>query len=190
MIFELLTVDKSVRKMKLNFETGHPFKPLYGVTNDRTFELYMHHAWQDSTKNSLLVTLGEESVRHDQCSNNAKKEAQNLSESDILGIDSIHKVQNVVNSSNGAEDHILPEFFGSKDVNEMPIKIPSLAHIQFVAPTPTPSFVHVVTNATEGSERGTGVEDVCTTPVEPYQNRPPIPISVVEADAEGSGCGD
>ena len=28
------------------------------------------------------------------------------------------------------------------------------------------------------------------TPVESYQNVPPIPISVVEADAEGSGCGD
>ncbi|KAL5566318.1 hypothetical protein UlMin_029482 [Ulmus minor] len=68
--------------------------------------------------------------------------------------------------------------------------MPCPAHSQFVAPTRTPSFVHVLTNATEGSERGTGAEDVCTTPVEPYQNVPPIPISVIEADAEGSGCGD
>ena len=45
MISELLTVDESVRKMELNFETGHPFKPLYGVTDDRTFELYMQYAW-------------------------------------------------------------------------------------------------------------------------------------------------
>ena len=44
MISKLLTVDESVRKMKLNFETGHPFRPLYRVTNDRTFDLYMHHA--------------------------------------------------------------------------------------------------------------------------------------------------
>ena len=44
MISELLTVDESVRKMELNFETDHPFRPLYGVTDNRTFELYMHHA--------------------------------------------------------------------------------------------------------------------------------------------------
>ena len=31
---------------------------------------------------------------------------------------------------------------------------------------------------------------MCTTPVEPYCNVPPIPISVVEADEEGSGSGD
>ena len=43
-IFEFLNVDESVRKMKLNFETGHPFRPLYGVTDNRTFELYLHHA--------------------------------------------------------------------------------------------------------------------------------------------------
>ena len=66
MISELLTFDESVRKMELNFETSHPFRPLYGGTDNRTFELYMHHAWQDSAKYSLLVILGEESVRHDQ----------------------------------------------------------------------------------------------------------------------------
>ncbi|KAL5549338.1 hypothetical protein UlMin_004569 [Ulmus minor] len=64
MIAKLLNVDESVRKMELNFETGVPFKPLYGVTDDRTLELYMHHARQESTKYFLLVTVGEESVRH------------------------------------------------------------------------------------------------------------------------------
>ena len=44
MIAKLLNDDESVRKMELNFETGVPFKPLYGVTDDRTFELYMQHA--------------------------------------------------------------------------------------------------------------------------------------------------
>ncbi|KAL5543574.1 hypothetical protein UlMin_007358 [Ulmus minor] len=68
--------------------------------------------------------------------------------------------------------------------------MPCPAHSQFVAPTPIPSFVDVLPNASEGTERGTGAEDVCTTPVEPYQNVFPIPISVVEADVEGSGCGD
>ncbi|KAL5550111.1 hypothetical protein UlMin_000287 [Ulmus minor] len=59
-----------------------------------------------------------------------------------------------------------------------------------VSHTPTPSFVHVVTNATGSSQRGRGAEDVCTTPVEPYCNVPPIPISVIEADEDGSGSGD
>ena len=58
----------------------------------------------------------------------------------------------MVNSSNDTENHVLPEMFGSRDVNEMPIDMPSLAHNQFVEPTPTPSFVHVVTNAIEGSQ--------------------------------------
>ena len=98
-----LYVDNSVRNMELKFEIGHLFRSLHGVINERTFELYMHHARQDSTKYSLLVTLGEENVRHGQCSNNAKTEAQNLSDSFIPGLDSIPEVLNVVNSSNGAE---------------------------------------------------------------------------------------
>ncbi|KAL5581631.1 hypothetical protein UlMin_014073 [Ulmus minor] len=72
----------------------------------------------------------------------------------------------------------------------MPMEMPCPARSQFVAPTPLPSFVDVLPNASEGIEQGTAAEDVCTTPVEPYQNVPPIPISVVEADVEGSGSGD
>ncbi|KAL5581673.1 hypothetical protein UlMin_014115 [Ulmus minor] len=68
--------------------------------------------------------------------------------------------------------------------------MPCPARSQFVAPTPIPSFVDVLPNASEGIEQGTAAKDVCTTLVEPYQNVPPIPISVVEADVEGSGSGD
>ena len=60
MIAELLNVDDNVRNMELKFETGHPFRPLYGVTDERTFEFYIHHARKDSTKYSLLVTLRED----------------------------------------------------------------------------------------------------------------------------------
>ncbi|KAL5568403.1 hypothetical protein UlMin_024978 [Ulmus minor] len=42
--------------MELSFETEHPAKPLYGVVDERTFQLYMHHAQQDAIKYSLLVT--------------------------------------------------------------------------------------------------------------------------------------
>ncbi|KAL5558468.1 hypothetical protein UlMin_034679 [Ulmus minor] len=190
MIAKLLNVDESVRKMELNFETGVPFKPLYGVTDDRTLELYMHHARQESTKYFLLVTVGEESVRHGKVSDKAKTEDQNLSDSYIPGLDSINEVPNVANSSNVAEDHVLLELFANSYVNEMPMEMPCPAHSQFVAPTPIPSFVDVLPNASEGIEQGTAAEDVCTTPIEPYQNVPPIPISVVEADVEGSGSGD
>ena len=58
MIAELLNVDDNVRNIELKFETRHPFRPLYRVTDERTFELYMHYARQDSTKYSLLVTIG------------------------------------------------------------------------------------------------------------------------------------
>ena len=75
-----------------------------------------------------------------------------MSEFDIPSLDSIPEVKNVVNSSNGAENHVLPEMFGTIDVNEMPIDMESPTRSQFVATTPTPSFVHVVTNATEGSQ--------------------------------------
>ncbi|KAL5538149.1 hypothetical protein UlMin_046275 [Ulmus minor] len=68
--------------------------------------------------------------------------------------------------------------------------MPSPGRSLFVSPTPIPSFVDVVRNESEGNEQGTAAEDVRTTPVEPYQNVPPIPISVVEANVEGSGCGD
>ncbi|KAL5578710.1 hypothetical protein UlMin_011152 [Ulmus minor] len=150
----------------------------------------MHHARQDSTKYFLLVTLGEESVIHGKCSDKAKTEAQNFSDSYIPRLDSINELPNMANSSNVAEDHVLPELFANSYVNEMPMEMPCPAHSQFVAPTPIPSFVDVLPNASEGNERGIRVEDVCTTLVEPYQNVPPIPISVVEADAGGSGCGD
>lgn len=43
MIYELLNVDESVRKMELNFEIEHPVRHPYGVIDTRTFELYMHH---------------------------------------------------------------------------------------------------------------------------------------------------
>ncbi|KAL5549715.1 hypothetical protein UlMin_004946 [Ulmus minor] len=70
------------------------------------------------------------------------------------------------------------------------MEMPCPTHSQFVALTPIPSFVDVLPNASEDNEQGTGAEDVCTTHVEPYQNVPSIPISVVETDVEGSGCGD
>ncbi|KAL5564436.1 hypothetical protein UlMin_027600 [Ulmus minor] len=113
MIAKLLNVDESVRKMELNFETGVPFKPLYGVTDDRTLELYMHHARQESTKYFLLVTVGEESVRHGKVSEKAKTEEQNLSDSYIPGLDSINEVPNVGTLSNVAEDHGFPELFAN-----------------------------------------------------------------------------
>ncbi|KAL5582889.1 hypothetical protein UlMin_015331 [Ulmus minor] len=190
MIAKLLNVDESVRKMELNFETGVPFKPLYGVTDDRTLELYMHHVRQESTKYFMLVTVGEESVRHGKVSEKAKTEEQNLSDSYIPGLDSINEVPNVGTSSNVAEDHGFPELFANSYVNEMPMEMPSPGRSLFVSPTPIPSFVDVVRNASEGNEQGIAAEDVRTTPVEPYQNVPPIPISVVEANVEGSGCGD
>ncbi|KAL5557065.1 hypothetical protein UlMin_039301 [Ulmus minor] len=190
MIAKLLNVDESVRKMELNFETGVPFKPLYGVTDDRTLEFYMHHARQESTKYFLLVTVGEESVRHGKVSEKEKTEEQNLSDSYIPGLDSINEVPNMGTSSNVAEDHGFPELFANSYVNEMPMEMPSPGRSLFVSPTPIPSFVDVVRNASEGNEQGTAAEDVRTTPVEPYQNVPPIPISVVEANVEGSECGD
>ena len=49
MIFKLLTFDESVRKMKLNFETGHPFRPLYEVTDDRM--------WRPGFLNYMLTRL-------------------------------------------------------------------------------------------------------------------------------------
>ena len=64
MVAEILIVEVSVRKMQFKFETRHPIKPLYGVINERTFDLFMHHAWQDSTMYSLYVTLEEESFRY------------------------------------------------------------------------------------------------------------------------------
>ncbi|KAL5561876.1 hypothetical protein UlMin_031623, partial [Ulmus minor] len=143
MIAKLLNVDESVRKMELNFETGVPFKPLYGVTDDRTLELYMHHARQESTKYFLLVTVGEESVRHGKVSEKAKIEEQNLSDSYIPGLDSINEVPNVGTSSNVAEDHGFPELFANSYVNEMPMEMPSPGRSLFVSPTLIPSFVDV-----------------------------------------------
>ena len=168
MITKLLNVDERVRKMELNFETGLPFKPLYGVADDRKFELYMHHAWQDSTKYFLLVTVEEESVRHGKVSDKAKTEDQNLSDSYIPELDSINEVPNVANSSNIAEGHVLPELFANNYVNEMPMEMPCPADSQFVSPTPIPSFVDVLPNASEGNEQGIAAEDVYNTPVEPY----------------------
>ncbi|KAL5564417.1 hypothetical protein UlMin_027581 [Ulmus minor] len=98
--------------------------------------------------------------------------------------------KDVTYSGNVAEDHGFPELFANSYVNEMPMEMPSPGRSLFVSPTPIPSFVDVVRNASEGNEQGTAAEDVRTTPVEPYQNVPPIPISVVEANVEGSGCGD
>ena len=152
MISKLLNVDESVKKMELNFETGLPFKPLYGVTDDRTLELYMHHARQEPTKYFLLVTLGEESVIHGKCSDKVKTEVQNFSDSYIPGLDSINEVPNVANSSNVAEDHVLPKLFANRYVNEMPMDMPCPAHSQFVAPTPIPRFVDALPNASEGNE--------------------------------------
>ncbi|KAL5565694.1 hypothetical protein UlMin_028858 [Ulmus minor] len=39
MISNLLNVDKSARNMELSFETGHPVRPIYGVIDERTFEI-------------------------------------------------------------------------------------------------------------------------------------------------------
>ena len=107
MISDLLNVDESARNMELSFETEHPVRPIYGVIDERTFELYMHHARQDAIKYSLLVTLGEEDLRHAQCSKHAKTEPQNMSQSYIHGLESIPEVENLANSSGGARNHAL-----------------------------------------------------------------------------------
>ena len=44
MVSKMLNVDDSVRNMQCKFETRHPVRPLYRVVDDKTFELYMHHA--------------------------------------------------------------------------------------------------------------------------------------------------
>ena len=58
----------------------------------------------------------------------------------------------MANSSNVAEDHVLLELFANRYVNEMSIEMPCPAHSQFVTPTPIPSFVDVLPNASEGNE--------------------------------------
>ncbi|KAL5568364.1 hypothetical protein UlMin_024939 [Ulmus minor] len=82
----------------------------------------------------------------------------------------------------------------------MPINVQSPEHTQYLATNPSPSFVYVSRDSTEGkndrvsinSQVGQGerrAEEVCTSPVEPYCNVPPIPFTVDEVDVEGSGSG-
>ena len=60
----------------------------------------------------------------------------------------------MVNSSNGVENHVLPEVLGNRDVYEMQIDMPSPNHSHFVASTSPLSFVHVARNSTEGNNNG------------------------------------
>ncbi|KAL5555175.1 hypothetical protein UlMin_037411 [Ulmus minor] len=172
MVSELLNLDDSVQNMELSFETEHPAKPIYGVVDERTFQLYMHHAQQDAVKYSLLVTVRED-LRHGQCSRQGKTEPLNMLQSYIPGPESRANVEKVANSSGGARNNALPEMFGSSDLYEMPINVQSPERTQYLATNPSPSFVHVSRDLTEekndrvsiNSQVGQGerrAEEVCT----------------------------
>ena len=148
MVVKMLNVDNNVRPCSFKIEMRHPVRSLYRVTNERTFEMYMHHAQQDTTKYSLLVTLEEESVRHEQGSNKAKQEAPDLSACDIPVLKSIPKGQNLVNTCNGVETHVLPMVFGSRDLYEMEIDMPIPKRSHFVIATSPPSFMYVARTST------------------------------------------
>ena len=103
------------------------------MVDERTFQLYMHHAQQDAIKYSLLVTVREDDLRHGQCSKHSKTEPLNMLQSYIPGPESIAEVEKVANSSGGARNNALPEMFGSSDLYEMPINVQSPERTQYLA---------------------------------------------------------
>ena len=123
-----------------------------------------------------------------------------MSQSYIHGLELIPEVENAANSTSGVRNYTLAEMFSSSDLYEMPIDVQSPEHTQYLAPNPTPSFMHVSRESSKGkndrvsinSQVGQGArraEDVYLSLVEPYCNVPPIPVTVDEADEEGTGSG-
>ena len=72
-----------------------------------------------------------------------------MSQSYILGLESIPEVEEVANSNGGARNNALPEMLGSSDLYEMPINVQSPERTQYLATNPSPSFVHVSRDSTE-----------------------------------------
>ena len=73
-----------------------------------------------------------------------------MSQSYILGLESIPEVENVANSNSGARNNALPGMFGNTDLYEMPIDVQSPKHPQYLTTNPTPSFVHVSRKSSQG----------------------------------------
>ena len=70
-----------------------------------------------------------------------------MAECDILGLESISEGKIFVNTNNGVETQVLPKVFGSIDLFEMKIDMPSLESSPYVSATSPPSFPYVVTAA-------------------------------------------
>ena len=128
------------------------------MTDEKTFELFVHLAWQNSKKYSLLVTLKEESFRYGQGSNEAKKKAPNLAECDIPSLESILEGENLLNTNNGVETHVLPKVFGSRDIFEMEIDMPSPKSSHYVSFTSPSSFLYVAVTMSQVNINGQATE--------------------------------
>ena len=107
----------------------------------------------------------------------------------------------MVNTSTGMETHVLPQVFGSRDLYEMEIDMPSPEHSPFVAATSPASFIYVARTVTkgnnnrdstnsQGNQEVARTENVSSTSIEPYCNVPPIPYTVTQGDEEGGGFRD
>ncbi|KAL5576113.1 hypothetical protein UlMin_017812 [Ulmus minor] len=201
-ISEFLNVGDSGSKMHFKFFTGHPVKPLYEVTDNRTLRLFMYYARQDPVKNSLMVTVEDEvfpSTKGIKNPSGQTKESPTSTEGYLKGPESI---------SEGTNRYVFERDFDIAIPEDSPcVAATPQQSSPFVAANPLEDNPYVTTTPQQSSPfvAANPLEDnpyVTTTPlqsspyvaasplVEPYTNVPPIPHSVSHIDDNEAGSGD
>ncbi|KAL5538636.1 hypothetical protein UlMin_046178 [Ulmus minor] len=144
-ILEFLNVGDSGSKMHFKFFTGHPVKPLYEVTDNRTLRLFMYYARQDPVKNSLMVTVEDEvfpSTKGIKNPSGQTKESPTSTEGYLKGLESI---------SEGTNRYVFERDFDIAIPEDSPCTFKSNSHFTIIRCLDTSCSWRVRAKRLEGS---------------------------------------